>query len=206
MSSRPANNAPLGGPWATVLFAAGCAVVSPVFSELSSIIEYDRSRVVSGELWRLWTSSFTHFSGSHLFWNLVLLVGIGGWLERRRPWSVRGLYLLAPLAIGAVLRFSASSPEVYRGFSGVASGFVALAACHVFRSGSRALGLAIGFLLGLKITIELWLQPAAMLVDYHNATVVTWPTAHLIGAGCGVLMDQCRAAFARELSGRLPRL
>jgi len=42
-----------------------------------SALLYDRTAILRGEWWRLWTGHWVHFSFSHLAWNLAVLLGAG---------------------------------------------------------------------------------------------------------------------------------
>src|SRR5271154_3414161 len=61
-----------------VLFAVAVAAV-PSAGEW---LQYDRVAVAGAECWRLVTSHFVHWSGDHLFWD-VLAFGVLGWLCER---------------------------------------------------------------------------------------------------------------------------
>jgi rhomboid family GlyGly-CTERM serine protease len=89
---------------------------------------YDRAAILRGEWWRLWTGHWVHFSGSHLIWNLVVLVGAGTWLERLRPGLlIRYALAAAPMISLGLLAFSPAM-GAYGGLSGLATGVVVLLA------------------------------------------------------------------------------
>lgn len=95
-------------------------------------LEYRRQAILAGELWRLLSAHFVHFSSSHAVMDgltcLILASGLRR-MDKRRGILLR-LAILA-VAISLALMLLAPTMEIYRGASGLA---VALAA---------ALGLAL---------------------------------------------------------------
>jgi rhomboid family GlyGly-CTERM serine protease len=96
----------------------------------------DRTAVADGELWRLWTGHWVHFSASHLIWNLLVLLVAGSWLEHSQPGRLwRHAILAAPFIAASVLAFEPGL-RVYGGLSGLAMSVVALLALQQVRSSS----------------------------------------------------------------------
>ena len=108
-------------PWFT-LVAAVLAVVAWFVSGSFDTLDYDRNKILGGQLWRIVTGHWVHFSGSHLFWNLAVLLPAGIWLERRNSCALRWTLVSSPLAISLALLAFDPSLAVYAGISGVASG------------------------------------------------------------------------------------
>ena len=63
-----------------ILFASVLSFISP---KIAALLVFDRSAVMQGEAWRLFSSHFVHFSNIHLFYNL-LVFSIAGWLVERK--------------------------------------------------------------------------------------------------------------------------
>lgn len=77
--------------------------------------------VMKGEVWRLLTPIFLHFSYSHLLFNTYSLIVLGGITEiRLGPWKALGLMLLFGL-VGNVAQAVMRGPH-FGGFSGVVFG------------------------------------------------------------------------------------
>ena len=112
-------------PWIT----AGCAALAglmqiwPAFHQLAL---YERSAILNGEWWRIGTGNFAHFSGSHLGWNLVVLIPTGLWLESLWPRLARSFLALSPWVVGLALLGFEPRLETYAGLSGVVIGLVTL--------------------------------------------------------------------------------
>jgi rhomboid family GlyGly-CTERM serine protease len=149
-------------------------------------LAYDRSKILDGQLWRVITGHWVHFSASHLFWNLVVLNPAGVWLEKRDRCAMRATLLLSPFAISLALLAFAPSLGLYAGISGVASGVLVALAVHGLRTEPRArwLWLAVLVLFAVKVVIESFrshpLNPE--LTAQHIQSV---PLAHLVGAAVG---------------------
>ena len=70
-----------------LLFALPAAVIAAI-DPLAQATLLTRAGIGSGELWRLWTGHWVHFSSSHLGWNLGVMVLAGAELESRRAGSL----------------------------------------------------------------------------------------------------------------------
>jgi GlpG protein len=81
-----------------------------------------------GEVWRLFTPAWLHFSFMHLAFNVALVVFFG----RRVEWGCGSLRLLAIVAVIAavsnVAQYAASPGSLFGGMSGVAYGLFAFVA------------------------------------------------------------------------------
>ena len=85
-------------PWASLLLALS-AVVLYLTPELASWATFDRTAIASGQLWRLITGHWTHWSAEHLGWDLLVFAVVGGALELR---GRRGVFLIGT-ALSALL-------------------------------------------------------------------------------------------------------
>ncbi|MEE8451607.1 MAG: rhomboid family intramembrane serine protease, partial [Thermoguttaceae bacterium] len=83
------------------LGAAACLTMA--FPSLAEWLQYDRSAVAEGQLWRVATCHLTHWSLDHLFWDVVALLLLGFVIEqdkRRRYLTCMGLSAVSiPLAV-----------------------------------------------------------------------------------------------------------
>ena len=103
-------------------------------------MELNRQAVAEGQLWRLWTGQFCHWSGLHLAGNLAAAAAIGVIAGRPvRRW-LAALPLAAPL-LSLFLLLAAPGLESYRGLSGLVGVLVAAAVVEGGTPG-RLLGLA----------------------------------------------------------------
>ena len=80
-----------------------------------------------GEIWRLITPIFIHFGITHLIFNMLMLLGLGGQIENRRG-TLFMLVLVLALAVlsnvGQAIDASVNNPSAFRfgGMSGVVYG------------------------------------------------------------------------------------
>lgn len=146
-----------------------------------------RAALADGELWRLWSAHFVHFSTQQALTDGVALLIVGAIVEPALGSRRLGLLLLlgAPL-IG--LGTLALAPELseYRGASGLAVMLGAAACVHLWRELPRG-RIAIA-LVALLFVAKLALDAAGRGLDLAGlppGVVVAWQ-AHLIGAAIGL--------------------
>jgi rhomboid family GlyGly-CTERM serine protease len=182
----PATQSKLAGlPWFTVM-AGTLAVAAWFWPGAFEALAYDRGRIFAGQVWRIVTGHWVHFSASHLFWNLVILIPAGTWLERRNAAAARWTFLLSPLAISLALLAFNPALGVYAGISGVASGILVALAVHGLRAepAARWLWLAVLVLFVAKVGVE-GFGRRPLNPDLATQGVAAVPLAHLVGAAVG---------------------
>ena len=175
-----------GLPWVTLL-VAGLAILVFFIPGASSSLVYDRALILGGGWWRLWTGHWVHFSGSHLGWNLAVLVPAGIWAERLAPVRTRWLLVVAPGLIGCALVAFVPELDRYGGLSGLAAGVLAwLALIRRDAPGAdRWFWNVVLTLLAFKIVAELG-TGRPLLANLGQDTTRPVPAAHLAGIGCAV--------------------
>jgi rhomboid family GlyGly-CTERM serine protease len=147
---------------------------------------YDRSAILSGEIWRLWTGHWVHFSNRQSLLDVSLLFLVGMLAERefgaRLTASV--LWLGMPvISLGLLL----VAPDLleYRGASGLAVLLAWFAASAVWHRQARLrMGLAaLGFVWIVKTMIDAagWVSDVVSLPVHVR---VAWQ-AHVLGAVIG---------------------
>jgi len=172
-------------PWFTLVACALAVGVWFVPGNFDSLA-YDRSKILGGQLWRIITGHWVHFTASHLFWNLVVLIPAGVWLEKRDRCAARATLLLSPLAISLALLAFDPTLGIYAGISGVASGVLVALAVHGLRTEPRArwLWLAVLAFFAAKVIIES-LRSHPLNPELTAQAIQSVPLAHLIGAVIG---------------------
>jgi rhomboid family GlyGly-CTERM serine protease len=144
----------------------------------TAFFQYDRQRIVEGELWRLWTGHFCHFSVEHLAWDLAAFVFLA-LLLRRPPWI---LLLAGAVTISVAVFLLQPEIAIYRGLSGLdAMLFVALALEFLQaprRRCDRPVASVALALFSFKLLFEL--EASATLFVSSDA-FQPLPLAHLIG-------------------------
>jgi rhomboid family GlyGly-CTERM serine protease len=178
--------------WRTLIVAAAALAVAatPGFTARAVL---DRSAVLDGEVWRLFTGHLVHGSTSHLLWDVLPLLAVGLLFERSlgsRYWIVLGASSLS-VASGVL----AMEPDLarYCGLSGVLNGLWVAGALNAARteetSGAHAMAwiyraCVVGDL--LKIAFEAF-TGTPILTEAASLGVIPVPLAHALGALAGVL-------------------
>lgn len=180
----------LGGASLILAIAAGAVFVIPGAAEW---LEYDRAALASGQVWRLVTCHWTHWSLDHLLWDVAAFVLLGVLCERSSPAAWLRCLMLAVVAIPAAVWLMLPQIEHYRGLSGVDSAFFLLLATRLMsrQAAERRWGplaalvlLSAGFI--VKMVYEA-LTGNAVFSDNQAAGFVAVPLAHLAGASVGIL-------------------
>jgi rhomboid family GlyGly-CTERM serine protease len=142
---------------------------------------YDRAALLQGEWWRLWTGHWVHFSGSHLAWNLGVLIVAGTWLERLRPSTLLRVVLVGAPVISIGLLMFAPTMAAYGGLSGLATGVVLLLALVQMqeRPAERAWWIALVMLVAGKIAVDA-VSPAPLFSRFAGE-IHPSALAHLLG-------------------------
>ena len=174
-------------PWITAALAALTAMAALVPADA---LEYDRSRVAAGEVWRLLTGQMVHWTARMAIFDLGMLLGLGIWLEAQGDRRLAAVTLALGGALSA-LAVHALSPDllVYRGSSGVASALFVLAAVRIAESPeswSRTLALIAVALFLAKAAFEV-LAGQTLFAGPLPSGVRVVPLVHLLG-GLGGLV------------------
>lgn len=150
---------------------------------------YERTAILHGEWWRLWTCHWVHFSMSHLAWNLVVLLGAGAWLERRHPGLVIAYTLLGAPLISLTLLLGEPAMQTYGGLSGIATGVVVLLALtELGRHGrDRAWWWGLLILVAAKIAFDAT-QTEPLLAGFGTQAVRSSVLAHAAGAAAALAL------------------
>lgn len=172
-------------PWLTVTTASLTLLLAG--ASLGGFAQYDRAAILRGEVWRLVTGHFSHWSASHLGYDLFAFVILGAICERRERRLFAATVVATALIVSLFLLAFRPDVETYRGLSAIDS---ALWMGAVFDLGERQLPLAVALasLFLAKVMIES--RSGALFVD--GMTVL--PVVHLLGAAVGLIMAAWRAS------------
>ena len=79
------------------------SILSRVYDGLASFFIFDRGAILGGEVWRLFTCHFVHFSNTHIAYN-ILAFGIAGYvIEKKQYPNFLLLYLCLAISISTSL-------------------------------------------------------------------------------------------------------
>jgi len=129
------NQKRLSWPWLTTVIIGSALFVAALPMGNAWFI-FDRSAILQGEVWRMFTGHWVHFSMSHLLYDAIAL-GIAGFiLEQKSRWRFGIFCAVAPWIISAALLVLEPELKFYAGLSGLATGAVMLVCLEGIRDAS----------------------------------------------------------------------
>lgn len=146
------------------------------------------TEIRSGQLWRLLTPVFIHFTFAHIFFNLLWLLDLGTMMEKcLSPWRL--LLFVVIVGIGSNLAQYLVSGPVFGGMSGVIYGLLG----YAWQRGR--LDPASGFILqrSTVIMMLIWL-----VICYTGLVGNIANTAHTAGLILGILWGLADGSRARR--------
>lgn len=161
-------------------------LAAPLFEQQLALMIFDRPAIASGQLWRLWTGHWIHFTWFHWALNgagLLLYLLLLGRYTTSAGFAVRSMLLASTLSLALWL---ASPLKFYAGFSGVLTGLFMFGSLTAMADGTtrhdRLTGLAIILIIGVKVSYGL-LFPEVSLPSYsHLLGAPKAEFAHQVGA------------------------
>jgi len=192
-------------PWLSIGLAAGC-IASVVISPVGAFFIYDRGAVVSGELWRILTAHFVHYTDSHLFNNLIFLLPAMVLAEMHSRKELVRVLLVSAAAIGLAIFALEPGLARYAGASGVSLALVTRVALRGMEGSVRwrAVCGTVLVIVGLKLIVENWFGWRWMNWG-HESGIVTVALAHSVGVASGLVVwlvqtgrSRCGSLVARK--------
>ena len=179
------------------LLIFGGGVVIAMFPDWSEWLVYDRSAILSGEIWRMFTGHWVHFSITHLVCDLLVL-GIAGWIiEAQRLPNFRWLCALTPWLTSAVLLLFEPKMKLFGGLSGLATTMVVYLALFGLHNAAPWRWVCLAILMGFigKILFEIT-TGRMILVTVENPSTVVSVTSHISGAAIALMFYGWSKIFA----------
>jgi rhomboid family GlyGly-CTERM serine protease len=171
-------------------------LIAYAFPAVSDLIVYDRQLVLQGQVWRLVTGVFVHFSMSHLVWNLLVFC-LSAWVVETSGKSKFPLLCILGALIPGVW-FAAGIPQMarYGGISGLATAMVVyLCLGRLRRSATeRPLWFLILLLVMAKSVMET-ITGTPLFVKIDGPAFYAMPWAHAIGGAVAL------AVYGWEVKG-----
>lgn len=158
------------------------SLLSSVLPELSSVFIFDRSALVRGEIWRMFTCHFVHFSYPHLSYN-IFAFGIAGYVIKKKNYPhFCLLYLCLAFTISISLFILRPTMNYYGGLSGIACGALYYIALKGIKEPSpwKRICVLIVFFLPIKIALEIY-NNTSVLPYWEHQSFVPMHTSHIIG-------------------------
>lgn len=176
-------------PWLTVAVACA-AVVLHLLPSSAAWLQFDRTALARGALWRLFTGHLVHFGGNHLAWDVAVFVALGFACERQSRTCCALALAFAAATITPAVWLAQPHFALYRGLSGLDCALFGLLSAS-FLQHRKPLATALGLIalagFAAKCLFELTTAQTVFAAGTGYAPV---PLAHLIG-----LLAGCSAAF-----------
>lgn len=161
--------------------------------ENSGFLQYDRTAIAKGEIWRLLTSHWIHWSFEHFLWCTITFLCLGAICEHFSRKGYVAVLCISSLLIPLALWGAAPEMVIYRGLSGLASGLFVFGAIMLMKkmheernpSGFFLVAFSVAAFIG-KILFE-YINDAALFVNRGDLFVPV-PLAHLVGGAVGLMM------------------
>lgn len=155
-------------------------------------LQFDRSAIAGGELWRLVTGNLVHYSAGHLAMDLCVVLVAGAMLGRR-AWAVAPA---AAIAVGLGLWAFCPEVEIYRGLSGVSVAMAAAAVLAEIVETRHPAFVLIGLGLVAKLAVEC--ATGRFIGTSIGEMGLPIPAAHVFGAAAGVAVGLVRRGPLRK--------
>ncbi len=179
-------------PGASLLLAV-LAVAIWLVPPAGLVLEYERTAIASGQVWRIVTCHFTHWSLNHLFWDTAALVVLGALCEADNRLRLLGCLAASAIVIPLAVWILFPDMQTYRGLSALDSAIFILLAVDIIaqcaRRGEWRWVAGAGMVLAgfaAKIGYET-VTGSTVFVDSVGANMVPIPLVHVLGAVVGML-------------------
>jgi rhomboid family GlyGly-CTERM serine protease len=170
-------------------------------------LEFDAASVAAGEYWRLLTAQLTHFSWSHIAWDLAVFAGLGYLCESRYRCLT---YLTLALSTAFISCHCVMHLEQYRGLSGLDTALFSLLGTLLlwqrYRERDWPAVAVFATLLSLMLGKIIWeaVTGNCLFVDAADQFAPV-PFAHLVGALVGMFLGCLSKHKVVPSTGREPQ-
>jgi rhomboid family GlyGly-CTERM serine protease len=170
------------------LLMAGAAAAVALIPRRSAWLIFDRPAILSGQVWRMLTGHWVHFSTRHLVYDLIPLC-VAGWIIEARGVPRFGWFCgLAPWVISAALLVFEPQMRFYGGLSAMGVALVVLLALDGLGDPPPWRRVCVAALLGVAGKIVFELAAGRGLFDtIDNLPVVISAVAHPAGVATAVI-------------------
>jgi rhomboid family GlyGly-CTERM serine protease len=187
MGKKKAQSIKIRYPIFTLLILSVSAV-SFFSSKITLLLIFDRAALIQGEIWRLLSSHFVHFTPVQLAYNLLVFGIAGSIVERKSRLDFGILCIAMALVISTTLFILRPAMIYYGGLSGLACGFIFYCALLGFTESGpwKVISKLIIILLPIKIFFELY-NSASILPYWGQQNFVIMPISHITGVAVSLI-------------------
>jgi len=180
------------------LFLVFSTLLGMLLNNVRPLLQYDRAKIINGEIWRLITGNFMHLSWGHLFLNLVGLLFVYPLLRYfysvPKCWTIT---IFSSIGIGAGLFLFSPEVEWYVGLSGLLHAMFAVAVISAIEQKLQGASILFFFLLS-KLAIQSY-TGSSTLFSFVSEGRVIWQS-HIYGVASGILISIVLLKRKREES------
>jgi rhomboid family GlyGly-CTERM serine protease len=175
--------------------------------ELTPVLQYDRHLIGDGEVWRIFTGHWVHWSFDHFLWCTVTLIALGYVCEEISPRGYLATLALASCAIPALLWKFESGMLFYRGLSGIASALFVFGAMLLMQKAFKRkdrLGFFFFVTAGAGYILKILYEFTSGLAIFVETTDIFSPVplAHLAGGAVGLAVFFAIIFSSRSKAGK----
>lgn len=174
------------------IFMGALSLLLFFFSDAATFLQYDRSSIANGELWRCITGHWTHWSFDHFLWCTITFIALGAICEQLNRKGFIISLLVSMIIIPVFCWFADPTMLFYRGLSGVCSSIFIVGSVLMIRKAladkdwANIILPSLGsFLFFAKILFE-FINGQAVFV-HSNDMFSPVPLAHLVGGIIGLI-------------------
>ncbi|MFA6959782.1 MAG: rhombosortase [Opitutaceae bacterium] len=176
-------------PYCTLGLAA-LAVAIHFIPALGGVLQFDRTAVAHGQVWRFFTAHLTHFGDDHLRWDVLAFVLLGTLAERISRSGMFSTLGVSALLITTGVWIAQPQFAIYRGLSGIDSALFGFVLADLFAEGWQArhgFSIAVGIvaLTGFTAKCAYELGTGGAVFVQSNGIFTLVPLAHLLGMVAG---------------------
>ena len=162
------------------------------FHSLCSFMEFDRTLILKGEIWRLATCHIVHWSPEHLYLDSLVFIFQGITFEKKIGRHYCSMLFFSALSIGITLLVFRQGLLYYRGISGIINTQLVLGAGlfifdRTLNKNTRGLFVACFLIHMIKIIYETIYKAPFFSTNLLGDTGLFTPVAHLGGVAVGFL-------------------
>ena len=176
-----------------VLLAFNFEFLQGMESSLAQYLEYNRSLIQGGELWRFVTGHFVHWSIAHFFLDSFVFLMIGFYFEPKLGNAYPFSLVLSIFSISLSMLLFDGNMELYRGISGLVNTQYICALFILFtKKHGNIWDDILNWILGLgilvKVVFETIFHSPFMKTDSLGYMGEVAPLAHNVGFSVGAII------------------
>lgn len=186
--------------WPMLVIVVPCLLLNMGGDPVRQALEYDRSAILDGQVWRVFTGNFVHLGWGHVGEDMAGYVLLYLLLEDVLPgWRCPLLVVLGSLGVGIGILLMDQELRWYMGVSGALNTLWIAGAMLLMRQRDWV-GWVLAVFLSLKLIYEQMQGPLPWSVATTGGPVAV--DSHLYGAFTGVILGVVILARKRRIEHR----